>query len=255
MTRFLFFPSLLVLWSLWLFAPAQAAEDGCRRLEHKAGRYIVCTFDPGRASIALFNRGTDGKPYGRFDPLFQALLSRGELPVFAMNGGMYEEDLSPVGLYVEKGMEQKAANLRGGYGNFHLKPNGVFWLSAGKAGVTETRAFLKRRKPVDYATQSGPLLVWRNRLHPALLPDSDSFKIRNGVGIDGQGRVHFVISEDAVRFHDLATLFRDILKCPDALFLDGSISSLYAPELGRFDRFFPMGPIIAVTVRWPFSFR
>jgi uncharacterized protein YigE (DUF2233 family) len=37
------------------------------------------------------------------------------------------------------------------------------------------------------------------------------------------------------------------LKCADALFLDGSISSIYAPPLLRNDRFMPMGPIIGVV--------
>jgi len=30
-----------------------------------------------------------------------------------------------------------------GYGNFHMKPNGVFYISADRAAVAETRAFLK----------------------------------------------------------------------------------------------------------------
>lgn len=235
----------------WLAAAAGADAPGCRRTEHRGGRYIVCSFDPARAAIRIYNRNAAGQPYGQFEPLFRDLLSRFELPVFAMNGGMYEEDLSPVGLYIEQGRRLKAANTRNGPGNFHLKPNGVFWLQAGKAGVSETGAFLERGQGADYATQSGPMLVWKGRLHPAFKPDSDSLKIRNGAGVDRRGRVFFALSEDAVRFHDMATLFRDALKCPDALFLDGSVSSLYAPDVGRFDRLFPLGPIIAVTVRWP----
>jgi uncharacterized protein YigE (DUF2233 family) len=42
-------------------------------------------------------------------------------------------------------------------------------------------------------------------------------------------------------------LFRDRLACPNALFLDGTISSLHAPEIGRADFLFPVGPIVAVV--------
>ena len=251
MLRFLLLFSTLLILPAALPANARADESGCRRLEHAGGRYIACSFDPAKAEIRLFNRNAAGVPYGGFVPLFRDLLSRFELPVFAMNGGMYEEDLSPVGLYVEKGVTLKPANTRKGPGNFHLKPNGVFWLKAGRAGVSETGAFVHHGGLVDYATQSGPMLVLNGRLHPLFKPDSDSLKIRNGVGVDKAGLVHFAISEDSFRFYDMATLFRDVLKTPNALFLDGSISSLYAPELGRFDGFYPVGPIVTVTIRLP----
>ena len=48
-------------------------------------------------------------------------------------------------------------------------------------------------------------------------------------------------------FYELATLFRDKLGCPDALYLDGTVSSLYAPELRRNDFRTDLGPMIAVT--------
>jgi uncharacterized protein YigE (DUF2233 family) len=49
-----------------------------------------------------------------------------------------------------------------------------------------------------------------------------------------------------VNFYSFATLFRDRLQCPDALFLDGSVSSLYAPDAGRDDALLPLGPIVGV---------
>jgi uncharacterized protein YigE (DUF2233 family) len=111
----------------------------------------------------------------------------------------------------------------------------------------ETEHYRASGMAPDFATQSGPMLVISGKLHPKFLADSDSFKRRNGVGVDAAGRVHFAISEGAVRFYDFATFFRDRLGCADALYLDGTISSLYAPEIGRYDRLFPLGPIIAVT--------
>jgi uncharacterized protein YigE (DUF2233 family) len=58
----------------------------------------------------------------------------------------------------------------------------------------------------------------------------------------------FVISETPVTFYEFALLFRDPLKCQDALYLDGNVSSLFAASLGRNDDHVPLGPIIGVTV-------
>jgi uncharacterized protein YigE (DUF2233 family) len=58
----------------------------------------------------------------------------------------------------------------------------------------------------------------------------------------------FAISDEPINFYDFALLFREQLKCPDALYLDGNVSSLYAPSLGRDDERVPLGPIIGVTV-------
>ena len=43
--------------------------------------------------------------------------------------------------------------------NFHMKPNGVFWIGDGVAGVTETGRYLANPPAARYATQSGPMLI------------------------------------------------------------------------------------------------
>ena len=70
---------------------------------------------------------------------------RGAPLVFAMNAGMYHADRSPVGLYVEEGKTLRQANTRDGSGNFHLKPNGVFYVAGEEAGVLTTERFLAKR--------------------------------------------------------------------------------------------------------------
>jgi uncharacterized protein YigE (DUF2233 family) len=115
----------------------------------------------------------------------------------------------------------------------------------------ESKAFAASDIKPFYATQSGPMLVISGRLHPSFLADSPSLKTRNGVGVTSDGKVIFAISDGPVRFHDFATLFRDDLNCPNALFLDGSISSVDIPEWRRRDSLFPLGPIIAVTQMLP----
>ena len=56
----------------------------------------------------------------------------------------------------------------------------------------------------------------------------------------------FAISKDPVNFHEFALLFRDVLHCPDALYLDGVISGLHAPALKRSDQKTSFGPMIGV---------
>jgi uncharacterized protein YigE (DUF2233 family) len=61
----------------------------------------------------------------------------------------------------------------------------------------------------------------------------------------------FAISDAAVNFETFARLFRDQLGLPDALYFDGKVSRLYAPELGRADIGFPMGPIVGLVAPLP----
>ena len=167
----------------------------------------------------------------------------------AVNAGMYHADSSPVGLYVEGGQQLKKANTAGGPGNFHMKPNGIFYFTSEEAGVMETGKYLKAKPAADFATQSGPMLVIDGKLHPRFSADGPSLKIRNGVGVRDAQTIVFAISNEAVSFGDFGRLFRDALTCPNALFLDGSISSLWAPSVDRSDEFWPAGPILSAKAR------
>ncbi len=226
-------------------APGFAAGP-CADQTFSAQTYTVCRFDPRRADLRLFWRDSAGAPLATFDNV-QATLSNGEQLVFAMNAGMYDQNNAPVGLYVEDGVELKRANLRSGAGNFHLKPNGVFWIGGGQAGVMETTRYLAQKPKADYATQSGPMLVIGGKVHPRIHETGVSMKIRNGVGQARDGAIIFAISNQPVTFFEFASLFRDALACDNALFLDGSISALYAPGLHRQDFALPMGPIVGAV--------
>ena len=139
-------------------------------------------------------------------------------------------------------------NLASGFGNFYLKPNGVFVLSASGARIIESSEYRSLPGPAILATQSGPLLLHAGQINPSLSPQGTSRLIRNGVGVVSANEVVFAISEDPVNFYDFAELFRDRLHCTDALYLDGNVSSLYARSLGRADEHVPLGPIIGVTI-------
>jgi prepilin-type processing-associated H-X9-DG protein len=227
-------------------ATAEAASP-CSPRAFEGLNYIICTFDLRAYALRLFWKDEGGQPYGGFDHLPRKV--NGAPIVFAMNAGMYDADLSPVGLYIENGKTLKRANTANGPGNFHLKPNGIFYVSGQEVGVLTTERFLSQRPRVEFATQSGPMLVIDGRIHPKILPGSTSRKMRNGVGIRDAHTVVFVVSEGPVTFWEFARLFRDNLGSANALFLDGSISSLYAPALRRSDTLYPMGPIIAASER------
>jgi uncharacterized protein YigE (DUF2233 family) len=209
--------------------------------------YTVCTVDLRRYEVRLFWKGPDGEAIGTFERL--RATPEGSRLVFAMNAGMYHEDRSPAGLFVEAGRELKRANTASGPGNFHLKPNGVFYVTGRTAGVMETGRYLRARLKAEHATQSGPMLVIDGRIHPKISEDGPSRKIRNGVGVRDRHTAVFAISEEPVTFGAFARLFRDELDCPNALFLDGSVSSLYAPALRRSDGLLPMGPIVGALPR------
>jgi len=164
-----------------------------------------------------------------------------------MNAGMFDEAGAPIGLYVEQGKERKRLNLNAGPGNFHLMPNGVFALDgSGRVSVTPSASFRKRVKAPLWATQSGPMLVIDGKLHPRFEPDGESRLLRNGVGVSGENRAWFVISEEGVSFGRMARFFRDALHCSNALFLDGSVSALWDPGAGRKDLGRSLGPLVLV---------
>jgi uncharacterized protein YigE (DUF2233 family) len=230
----------------FLLAPVAAEAVECRDTSFEGASYTVCDVALGE-DLRLFHSGPDGV-YGSFRNVETALEAEGKALAFAMNAGMYHRDLAPVGLYVEDGVEVSKIVTSDGPGNFGLLPNGVFCIGE-TYRVIESRTYKKERPSCRYATQSGPMLVIDGALHPKLLAGSDSVYVRNGVGVSEDGkRAVFAISNDAVNFHSFARLFRDELGVPNALYFDGNISRLYAPQLDRHDGGFPMGPIVGTVV-------
>jgi uncharacterized protein YigE (DUF2233 family) len=225
------------------------AKEPCRKLTEDGADYAICEFARDSAEIRLAYAAEDGTPYGGLGAFASAVAGEGRPLIMAMNAGMYHADLRPVGLYIENGTKRTELNLVCGNQNFSMCPNGVFYVKDGKPRVMETKRFRREKPKADFATQSGPMLVIDGKLHPRFQADSTSRKIRNGVGMRADGSVIFVISDDYVTFHQFAVLFRDTLRARNALFFDGTVSSLHAPLLGRSDGFWPAGPIVAVFAR------
>lgn len=231
------------------FAHATDRSPICRDTQYQGVSYTQCEI-PAQSDLRLFLRDPNDVHLGSFQRIGDLLSQSGQQLAFAMNAGMYHSDRSPVGLHIENGNVISPIVTAAGPGNFGMRPNGVFCITAtGSFEIHESQSFAKANFECKYATQSGPMLVFNGELHPRFLADSTSRYIRNGVGVSADGRRSiFVISKSRVTFYEFASFFRDELKLPQALYFDGNISRLYAPELGRNDFGFAMGPVIGLVV-------
>src|SRR5262245_41053638 len=143
---------------------ALAQAQPCRSREYAHNAYTVCEVDLAKHTVRLYWKRSDGNPYAYLSNLPRALEREAGTLLFATNAGMFDPALKPVGLYVDQGRELVHVNTRSGHGNFHMKPNGIFYIAAGRAAVAETQAFLKQRPQADLATQSGTAIP--SRIHP-----------------------------------------------------------------------------------------
>ena len=244
--RSLFLPALLLIAACSGDPPAAAApqSSACEVRTFEGSGFTVCAAKGGKVEIRTSDKA--GKPYRGFAELEAALGPKAANVAFAMNAGMFDEEGHAIGLLIEDGKTLHAINRNKGGGNFHLMPNGVFLVRKnGRAEVVTSDAF-KPGKDISFATQSGPMLVIDGKLHPKFDADGTSRYIRNGVGITPDGMPVFVISNDLVSFGKLARFFRDALKTRNALYFDGSVSSLWDPANGRRDVHAPLGPMVVV---------
>ena len=229
-------------------------QSACRPVTFEGAALTHCIADPARHRIVMDlgpgEGGSDDAPYRSLANLAGGRPADAPLVAFAMNGGMFDGGGRPIGYYVEGGNRTKELSLSDGPGNFHMKPNGVFYGTDGQWHVRSSADFYQNvgDRP-DFGTQSGPMLVVDGKLHPRIAEDGPSKAIRNAVGVDDSGRAHFVIADTPLSFGVLARYYRDELKTPNALFLDGNISALWNPSGDRLDIGAPIGPIIVVENR------
>lgn len=221
-----------LLASLAAFAasPALTVAEGkprVTRLDRAGITYHIVRAKPEQVRVLWLDG--DGNKLHTLPAAGRFLRARGEKPTAIMNGGIFEPGHIPSGLLVQDGKTLRPINRRPGKGNFFLKPNGVFWIAAGKAGVTDTDDFAPELAGLTQAVQSGPLLLKGGKTHPAFNKPSKSRLHRNGVGVTPEGEIVFAMTEfRQERFPNLwefADLFRS-LGCRDALFLDGDLSQL-----------------------------
>ncbi len=235
----------LLIFYIFLLSFVGAAFTLSKSLTEE-DRFIDHRVDLKKQNLQFYWKDEKGQLYRSLDGLKQSLEAKGKKLLFATNGGMYQTDNSPLGLYIENGKVLNQLNTKNATGNFYLKPNGVFYITTdNKAYICTTEAF-KNNSKIKYATQSGPMLVIDGKLHSAFQKNSTNLNIRNGVGVLPDGKIMFVMSKKEINFYDFATYFQNA-GCKYALYLDGFVSRTYLPEKNWSQTDGDFGIIIAET--------
>ncbi len=246
---FVFFGVVALALAGTLVFGERGRPTACAEQTFEGSAFTVCLYRPGRDEISLVWADRKGGALGSFDALEASGLADATRVRFAMNAGMFDMGGAPVGLFVANGREERALNTQAGRGNFHMLPNGVFFVDAERRPhVVTTADYAAAKLQPMWATQSGPMLVIGGQLNAQFNPDGRSRYLRNGVGVH-DGVAYFVISDEPVSFGRFARFFRDALKCENALYLDGAVSSLWEPSSGRRDGGNALGPMVVVSGR------
>ncbi len=185
--------------------------------------------DPRKQNLKFYWKDDQNKPFKSIQALKTWLHAHNKRLVFAMNGGMYKTDNSPLGLFIDNQITLSRINKSNGSGNFYLKPNGVLYRTTGGIPVICNTDDFRNNGKVKYATQSGPMLVIDGKIHPDFKKGSANLNIRNGAGILPDNRVVFAMSKNGINLYDIADYFKS-MGCKNALYLDGFVSRMYLPE-------------------------
>jgi uncharacterized protein YigE (DUF2233 family) len=220
--RKIFLMSLLFLLSAgitWFTTTQKSFDD----------KILAYTVDTKKQDLKLYWKKENGENFESIQNLKTYVESKNLILTFAMNGGMYMQDLRPLGLFIQNRKTLKKINKADGKGNFYLKPNGIFYITTDNFPfICKTADFFDNGN-IKYATQSGPMLVVDGKIHSAFKKGSTNLNIRNGVGILPDNKVVFAISRTEINFYDFAKYFQKT-GCKNALYLDGFVSRMYLPE-------------------------
>jgi uncharacterized protein YigE (DUF2233 family) len=240
---------LALLAALAGWTKADSAPSTAPSITYRGVAYSTHEVDPKKDDLQMFLKFSNGVYIHDFTGLQTYLAGKGEKLLFAANAGMFQPDLTPCGLLVLNGEQVSPLNTNDGQGNFYMKPNGVFLINQKhEARIVNSANYVDELSPAVWATQSGPMLVLRGDINPDFISDSKNLYIRSGVGVRADGMIVFAISQSPVNFYSFAALFRERLKCPNALYLDGGISQFY-PSGVKSKAPQSFGPLIGVVTK------
>ena len=195
---------------------------------HRQNQYSAFIFNASKHLIEFYYQHTKKEKFLTLENLKEIARQKGDSLLFATNAGIFDTNYQSVGLFVSNGQELTPLNIQDGDGNFFLKPNGVFFIKEdGTLGILESEEFKDSSINVLYATQSGPLLLRNDQIHPAFNEGSHNQLVRSGVGVISQTEAVFLISRNPVNFYEFSRAFREKFNCRHALYLDGVISQAY----------------------------
>ena len=236
--------SLIALTSILSIQDSNAKDSSTNDYESSILSHIV---NPHQQQLKFYWKDKNDKNYASFQNLKSSLESEKKELVFATNGGMYKQSFSPQGLYIENGKTIAPIDSKNnGYGNFYLQPNGIFLLTKDNNPEITTTVDFENNGSVQYATQSGPMLLIDGKVHSKFKKNSKHINIRNGVGILPNGNILFAMSKEKINLYDFATYFK-LNGCKNALYLDGFVSRTYLPSKQWVQLEGDFGVIIAVT--------
>ena len=219
--------SRLLLALLLPFIFSERTDASVERKEMGGIAYSVLRVPP--AAVRIIWKNQNGTQLQTFPAVAEYLRKQGEVPITLINGGIFEPGGVPSGLLVQDGIELRPVNTADGTGNFFLKPNGIFLIGTRGAAVVRSQEYPLKDTKIQYAVQSGPLLLRDGNIHPAFKATSTSRLTRNGVGVTPDGDVVFLITDEnspkRPNLYEFAEAFAG-LGCIDALFLDGDISQM-----------------------------
>ena len=233
----------LIILSAFILSVCMACADNNKDDE----KFVTCIIDPASDDLGFYWRNDTGKIIRSIGNLKTFVESKNLKLRFATNGGMYDNDRNPVGLFIQNMKTLNSLNASEGNGNFYMKPNGVFYITKDNIAIICKTEDLKSTKNIKNATQSGPMLVIDGEIHPQFKEGSENLNVRNGVGILPDGKVVFAMSKKEINFYDFASYFKS-MGCRNALYLDGYVSRTYLPEENQVQTDGDFGVIIAVTI-------
>lgn len=145
--------------------------------------------------------------------------------IAAVNGGFFDPEGRSLGLRI-------AQNKR--VSDLHPADWGVFFVRGTRARIVHTRDYRALRdggktRRVLEAIQCGPRLVVDNRLTKL----KAQWARRTAMGIDRDGQVVVAISDGELSFAAWQKVWRDDLRCPNALGLDGGGSTQLSLKVGK----------------------
>lgn len=218
----------------------------CNRKAEHEDNFVIFKVNPKVENVSFYWKDDDGTIFKSINKLKRKIERDKKGLKFAMNGGMFNINNIPKGLYIENFNILHHLDTLSGKGNFYLQPNGVFYLTKDKdAEITETKRFVYNSN-IKYATQSGPVLLIHGKINPIFKKDSKNTNIRNGVGILKNGNIVFIMSKTEVNFYNFASVFKNA-GCEKALYLDGYVSRTYYPEKKWIQEDGNFGVMIGVT--------
>jgi uncharacterized protein YigE (DUF2233 family) len=200
-------------------------------IKYNNNKYIVISMNKNYERIKIISNLNEN--CYNIDEIIKSMNMKDIEPLYVINGGMYLENMSPQGLLIDNKKIISEINLdnKNDHSNFYNLPNGIFLTKQNSNEIINSIEYSRNKYKVINATQSGPFLVLNEVINQKFKKKSKSINYRLGVGISKKNnKLYFVLSDTLVNMYAFSDLFRNHLKCENALYLDGKITNLYSKK-------------------------